>query len=378
MHKKLLVGLSILTSAVAGSAYALTFDRPISSSVAVTETKPGLATPVTYTKPVYLMNIKLTPAERAQLLSYNPNKKSTQLVEQLSASLPSKVMLNMENMPVLDQGRHGSCVTFATTGAIDAVLNRGDYISQTCNLTLGNYLADKGADLPSGWDGSWGYIVLNQIFSFGYITQDQQKTNSCGTLTDYPGNNEDNIGQPMTLDEFKKLHETNLADNVMWQSVLNIFQRFDANPADINTYDGTKVLTQVKQFLATSAAKSDKSPVGVATFGTFIPVNYCAVGACGRNQVKDDTWVITKGMKDIDPYHDQDKLGGHEMIIIGYDDNAIAMDRDGVTHRGLLILRNSWGSTAGDHGNYYMSYDFFKKFVIEVQFIYHPNLPVVH
>jgi C1A family cysteine protease len=80
-------------------------------------------------------------------------------------------------------------------------------------------------------------------------------------------------------------------------------------------------------------------------------------------------------MENIDPYHDQDKLGGHEMVIIGYDDNAISTDRDMKVHHGLLTLRNSWGDKAGDHGNYYMSYDFFKKFAMEVQFIYRPNLP---
>jgi hypothetical protein len=375
MHKKLLVSVLALTGMVAGAAQALTFDKPIHSTIDVTENRPGLASPVTYTKSVYLMNIKLTPEERVQLLSYDPNKKSTRVTDEISQSLPSKAILNIENTPVLDQGKHGTCVTFATTAAIDAVLNRGDHISQTCNLTLGNYLADKGVDLPSGWDGSWGYIVLNQMMSFGYITKDQQKANSCGNLADYPGTNENETGKPMTLDEFKKIHETNLADNIMWQSILNIYQRFNADPADANAYDGEKILTQVKQFLATSVAKSDKSPVGIATFGTFIPSNYCSSGACGRNKVKDDSWVLIKAMENIDPYHDQDKLGGHEMVIIGYDDNATSTDRDMKVHHGLLILRNSWGEKAGDHGNYYMSYDFFKKFAIEVQFIYHPNLP---
>jgi C1A family cysteine protease len=66
-------------------------------------------------------------------------------------------------------------------------------------------------------------------------------------------------------------------------------------------------------------------------------------------------------------------MAGHEMIIIGYDDNAIAVDQDGNSHQGLLFLRNSMGDDVGDNGNNYMSYDFFEKFVDEVQVIYKPD-----
>ncbi len=31
------------------------------------------------------------------------------------------------------------------------------------------------------------------------------------------------------------------------------------------------------------------------------------------------------------------------------------------------MIRNSWGDEVGDHGNYYMTYDFFKKFVMDIQ-----------
>ena len=52
--------------------------------------------------------------------------------------------IGMNNVPVLDQGRHGSCATFAATGALDAALTKPSgelgYISQLCNLDLGNYV----------------------------------------------------------------------------------------------------------------------------------------------------------------------------------------------------------------------------------------------
>jgi C1A family cysteine protease len=43
---------------------------------------------------------------------------------------------------------------------------------------------------------------------------------------------------------------------------------------------------------------------------------------------------------------------GHEMIIIGYNDNAK-----------VLKLRNSWGPDRGDNGDFYMSYDYYQLMV---------------
>jgi C1A family cysteine protease len=67
-------------------------------------------------------------------------------------------------------------------------------------------------------------------------------------------------------------------------------------------------------------------------------------------------------------------LGGHELVVTGYDDKAVAYDQEGRKHQGLLILRNSWSDEVGDHGEYYMSYDYFKMYVMEVQEIIEPQL----
>lgn len=57
------------------------------------------------------------------------------------------------------------------------------------------------------------------------------------------------------------------------------------------------------------------------------------------------------------------------MVIDGYDDNACAtyQTKDGTQKQqcGLLRLRNSLGSQAGDAGDYYMTYDYFKAMIIE-------------
>ena len=59
------------------------------------------------------------------------------------------------------------------------------------------------------------------------------------------------------------------------------------------------------------------------------------------------------------------------MIIVGYDDDAVAVDQQGRKYQGLFTLRNSWGQSIGDKGNFYMSYDYFKTLADEVQRIRH-------
>ncbi len=55
-------------------------------------------------------------------------------------------------------------------------------------------------------------------------------------------------------------------------------------------------------------------------------------------------------------------ISGHVIVVISYDDYATAIDSDGKVHRGLLKLRNSWGSEIGDHGDFYMTYVYMRDF----------------
>ena len=111
----------------------------------------------------------------------------------------------MNNVPVLDQGQHGSCVTFAVTAAYDAVIGSGDYISQLCQLQLGNYLEANGYGY-SGWNGSLGRYVLSQIDSFGIVTKAQEASYGCGGLYQYPGN-EATPRAPMTVKAYHQISE---------------------------------------------------------------------------------------------------------------------------------------------------------------------------
>ncbi len=238
---------------------------------------------------------------------------------------------------------------FANTAAIDAALNRGDYISQLCQLELGQYLEQLGYN-PSGWDGSIGPVVLSQMQAFGVVSKKTQHEYGCGGLTDYPTHNE----RPETnisLTDYHQISEPLLEDALAWSPLLDIYQVFldQANPE--------QTLLSVKQALK----NGDRLTIGVLLFGP----QYGVAGAVAKHHTQNDTWVLAPEM--LEMLFGWSVFGGHAMIITGYDDDAIAIDQDNHEHRGLLTLRNSWGKHVGHHGDFYMSYDYFKTLAFEVQ-----------
>ncbi len=346
MQKRFVLRTSIIAaSLLATHVQAFQLGKPIKTSVVITNQK-ALATDKAKRKDVVVMNVSLTQKERDILMSYQP--KHTKLAT-ANKNLPSVVNLGMNHVPVLDQGLHGSCVTFAMTAAIDAVIGRGDYVSQLCNLELGAGL-EKTSYLPSGWDGSFGPWVLDQIMRFGIVNKENQQTKGCAGVTDYPTMDMFSEGKPMSIDEFNAISEA-LNYKLYPVTKMSFFQRLDTHFADTD-----------KAELALSQVKESLSNGNRVVFGTFLVLSpYCSAGACATYHQSQDTWALTKEIE-LPPY----QTGGHEMVITGYDDNAIATDQEGNQYQGLLTLRNSWGEEVGDNGNYYMTYDYFKKFVGEV------------
>ena len=85
------------------------------------------------------------------------------------SSLPAKVQLGMNGVPVLDQGVHGTCATFAITAALDAISNtKTDYYSQLCPLSLGLYL-EENSFASNGWNGATIHGLLNFYDTFGLV-----------------------------------------------------------------------------------------------------------------------------------------------------------------------------------------------------------------
>lgn len=260
--------------------------------------------------------------------------------------LPSKIELGMANVPVLNQGKYGSCVTFAVTAAVDAIINKGDYISQLCQLELGNYLAHLGYQ-SSGWNGTLGRYALAQMDLFGIVNKTNELEMGCGELHAYPMEGE--IPQTMIHPEaFHQISESLKQNHVAWSPILDVIQAVDR----MNT---EKTLNEVKL----SLNKGNR-----VAFAVLLPdLDLGFGGAVGTHNTMHDSWVLTPIIgRDL---YMRDTLAGHEMVITGYDDDAVAQDDDGYQHKGLLTLRNSWGENRGDKGTFYMSYDYFKLLVIE-------------
>ncbi|MCP0914629.1 MULTISPECIES: C1 family peptidase [Legionella] len=306
-------------------------------------------------KTIKLLHVRLAEDKKAELKSQaqdlNKHRNGFTSSNRAAASLelPKAVSLNMNNVPVLDQGTHGTCVTFAVSGGLDAVIGKGDYISQLCQLQLGNYLEQHGYGI-SGWDGSFSGEVFGQMAQYGVINVDNQWKNGCGGYYDYPKYSK----RPQTYiapEDFAKMSEPVLG-----------------------TYAAIKDIRVARNFEATLDNVKNALHAGDrVVFGVLLPrVDLGTAGAVGkyRTWFTQDTWVLSKevmdGISDIE--------AAHEMIITGYDDNATVYDDHGVAHKGLLTLRNSWGTSVGYWGEFYMSYDYFKLLNLEVTEI----LPINH
>ena len=316
-----------------------------------------MAAPHTTLVPIHVKNshavkmvslIKITPnAKAAKQLAQNVHfmLANPHYGELHNGKMPTDKYVGMHGLPVLDQGMHGSCATFAATEGVDTVfpLQTGQTVSQLCNLELGKTLNQVQG---GGWDGSFGYLVLGQVQDHGFLTMDYQTKSGCGGLTEYPANSF-NTGDAMPTDTFEKDSRKNFT-SADWKTLW----KYNGDFAPIDPKDGAKVLVNVKK-----ALNNDH----VVVFGTVLNQFQGQAGAQGTYKgAANDTWVLTDGSTSIN--------AGHEMVIDGYDDNACATFSGSAGEEkqcGLLHLRNSWGEGAGDNGDYYMSYDFFKTMAIE-------------
>jgi hypothetical protein len=288
-------------------------------------------------------------AVRARLSSAQSNKLTT--VNPNFGYYPRQVQLGMNGVPVLDQGLHGSCVLFATTAAVDAVIGQGDYISQLCQLELGTYLQNNSYAM-SGWDGSLGKYVAGQLEMFGVVPKSIQLKNGCAGVTDYPLGGQ-SVFEELSVFDYHQMSES-LADHGVTIEPLMLPEQVNAS-----FQDQERLLFKIKRILN----QGDRVTIGVFIIG----LNRGNVGALGTHHVSNDTWVMTA--QNSDDFNDEETFGLHELIITGYDDDAIATDASGRVSRGLLTLRNSWSDQVGDQGDFYMSYTYFKAFLMEAQHI---------
>ena len=327
-------------------------DQPISLNS--TNNLNGAMTSV---KHISLLKVELSNKARQKIANraVAAFKHSQESLPAGDATAPTTIQLGMGSVPVLDQGSYGTCATFSNTAAVDAVLKKGDYISQTCQLELGMYLETNGYN-PSGWDGSTGPTVLNQMTAFGVVSKYQQSTNGCGGLNNYPqAGTATAPGTGMLPEDYHAIGEAMDPAIVGWSSVVDSYDVFSDKTSTIALVAKMKTILQAGDRL---------------TFGVLLPLaDEGVAGALGKHHVTNDSWVLTPEI--VADLKTERNLPGHEMIITGYDDNAVAVDAKGRSYKGFFTLRNSWSQSAGDKGNFYMSYAYFETLVMETQRIRH-------
>lgn len=264
---------------------------------------------------------------------------------------PSHVQLGMNDVPVLDQGVHATCMLFAVTAALDAVIGQGDYVSQICYLDLSRYLNHYAYTL-NGWNGGWGQDFLSQIDMFGIVSKTTQRTGACMGHTEYPLFG-DSLDDELSIGEYYQMSEP------MQAYALSFSPLVLANQVNASLVDRERLLEKTKTILQ----HGDRVTCAVLLLGdqpgVIIPT--------GSYHVHQDTWVLLPKMAE-DLANDT-QSAGHAFVITGYDDEAFATDSQGNQHQGLLTLRNSWGAQVGDQGNFYVTYDYFKAALLEAHHI---------
>ena len=326
-----------------------------SSPVTMKTTRRAVVIPKPQIKKITLLKVKLSERARQKLVhkAQNALADTKQLVlsaeEPIAANYPMQIQLGMNNVPVLNQGVHGTCTMFACTAAIDAALNKGDYISQLCQLQLGSYLEKSGYAI-SGWEGAFGRTVMSQIEIFGIVSKEQQAAHSCAGMLEYPLYENAPAESTMNVEDFHQISERLDEKNIVWSPILDVYQAFT------DRTDSRKTLNDVKA----SLRAGDRLVLGVL----LVDLDIGTIGAVATHKAAQDSWVLTPEIA-LDILLNP-SFAGHQMVITGYDDNAVAVDNRGHEHHGLLTLRNSWGDKIGDQGDFYMSYDYFKLLVTEV------------
>jgi hypothetical protein len=265
--------------------------------------------------------------------------------------LPHQVELGMNQVPVFDQGIHGTCATFSVISAVDALKGEGDYYSQLCLLNLGKTLAKYGFN-DSGWDGTLPTLVLGRAIEFGLVPKQIQYLKGCGGGFSYPTNKFDESGS-ISLEDYHLIsedlnHTTYLSSKVILTANQKFSKKFNPNKALNKTREalnrGHRVLVSI-----------------IAPFDSIMGIH-------GKHHVSYDTWVFSDNLSQLLMNNMQwlDSFYWHAMLITGYDDEAKSIDINGKEHTGLFKLRNSWGKQAGDAGDYYLSYDFFENLVVRL------------
>ena len=99
-------------------------------------------------------------------------------------------------------------------------------------------------------------------------------------------------------------------------------------------------------FINKDSAARDYYKKLIQNYGVLKINYYAELRAAAKEPVKEQD-ILTSHFVNIN----------HAVSLVGWDDSYTILDKQGVTHTGAWLLRNSWGTNYGDEGYYYLSYD---------------------
>lgn len=287
-------------------------------------------------KTIRLSTIEISPKSQQRII----NKAENIVDEHLSFGTqgnPSYVSdtnfnvdLKMANVPVLDQGSLGTCVTFSITAALDALKQAGDFVSQQCLLELSStYYIPNNIEYDlcnnlSGWDGYFAECQLARVQRHGVVAKAQ-------CLNKYPVKN-----KKLSTDEYK-----NLSFNGQWSKDFNWKFIESGNIEELK-----KALNNGNRVAMGFLINPSK-----IEYANGYPINNKTSGLWALPTSKTG---LESFLKELDEQIANNEASGHEVIVVGYNDA-----------QQVLKIRNSWGSTSGDNGEFYMTYDYYKLMAID-------------
>lgn len=287
--------------------------------------------------------------------------------------------------PVFQQGKNGVCVTYAVTAALNILYqNAENKISKICSLNLGQWLSKQSHDFfvnnkqnhpliynavsmlknlginnyRSGWDGSYGYVVLSQLSTYGTVSNTSENLKQCGHPPKREKNSPKITEAPSALSPktYQILQGKN--KNYTWQTLCK-----PDKPCQRDIIEKIKLAID-KGNLVIISAVLPKIRSNATTFKYYPNLSQ------KRPDIVKDSLLLEKMENNVFAYTEslyecmsnhlcKQNSFGHAMMLYGYAEDP---EEPG---NGIFYLRNSWGKRAGDIGDYYMTYNYADKLLYE-------------
>jgi autotransporter-associated beta strand protein len=238
--------------------------------------------------------------------------------------------------PVLNQSPYENCWTFATTATLESTLNiklKAAGLAPTPALSE-RYLGWLAYAPPvnGGGDGFYFYDAAIEASHFNPKTVfDPGETGPepvsvlvrYGTAYDseWPYQHNNMQGVSLVAGRGTALHDA-----------YGLVMYYSDNPCT--------------PFINKDSAARDYYKKLIQNYGVLKINYYAELSSAAKEPVKEQD-ILTSHFVNIN----------HAVSLVGWDDNYTILDKQGVTHTGAWLLRNSWGTNYGDAGYYYLSYD---------------------